>query len=130
MIMGAISSVLLLGNAAMSSSAANVFWMMFKLSGLCFLISYLMVFPAFALLRQKQAGQPRPYRMPGGTGVAWTAAGVCWLFIALACALFFKPSPDIDPAQARRETWLLAGETVATLVVGVLLLPKRVAAAR
>ena len=124
-IMGTISSLLLLGNAAMSSSAANVFWMMFKLSGLCFLISYLMAFPAFALLRQKQPGQPRPYRMPGGIGVAWTAAIVCWLFIALACVLFFKPSPDIDPAQARRETWLLAGETLATLAVGLLLMPKR-----
>jgi amino acid transporter len=124
-IMGIVSSVLLLGNAAMSSSAANVFWMMFKLSGLCFLISYLMVFPAFALLRQKRAGQPRPYRMPGGLGVAWTAAIVCWLFIALACALFFKPSPDIDPAQARREMWLLAAETLVTLAVGLFLMPKR-----
>ena len=129
-IMGVISSLLLLGNAAMSSSAANVFWMMFKLSGLCFLISYLMVFPAFALLRQTRAGQSRPYRMPGGLGVAWTAAIVCWLFIALACALFFKPAPDIDPAQARRETWLLAGETLATLVVGLLLMPKRRSAAK
>jgi amino acid transporter len=124
-IMGVISSLLLLGNAAMSSSASNVFWMMFKLSGLCFLVSYLMVFPAFALLRRKRAEQPRPYRMPGGPGVAWTAAVVCWLFIAMACALFFKPSPDIPPAQARQETLLLAGETLVTLVVGLLLLPKR-----
>jgi amino acid transporter len=124
-VMGVISSLLLLGNAALSSNAANVFWMVFKLSGLCFLISYLMVFPAFALLRKKQAGHPRPYRMPGGLGVAWTAAIVCWIFIALASALFFKPSPDIDPAQARRETLLLAGETLATLVIGLLLMPKR-----
>jgi amino acid transporter len=124
-IMGVISSVLLLGNAALASSATNVFWMMFKLSGLCFLVSYLMVFPAFALLRRKRAEQPRPYRMPGGPGVAWTAAVVCWLFIAMACALFFKPSPDIPPAQARQETLLLAGETLVTLVVGLLLLPKR-----
>jgi len=125
-VMGVISSLLLLGNAVLASNAANVFWMLFKLSGLCFLISYLMVFPAFALLRQKRAGQARPYRMPGGLGVAWTAAVVCWLFIALACALFFKPSPDIDPAQARQETLLLAGETLVTLVVGLLLMPKRV----
>ena len=44
------------------------FWMMFKLSGLCFLVSYLLVFPAFVLLRRKRPDQPRPYRMPGGPG--------------------------------------------------------------
>jgi glutamate:GABA antiporter len=123
-IMGAISSVLLAGNAWLASSASNVFWMLFKLSGLCFLISYLMVFPAFALLRQSRASQPRPYRLPGGLSAARTAAAVCWLVIAAACVLFFKPSADADPAQARRETWLLGGETLATLAVGLLLMPK------
>lgn len=33
-IMGALSTLLLLGNAALASSAANVFWMIFKLSSL------------------------------------------------------------------------------------------------
>ena len=73
-----------------------------------------------------EAGRPAA-ALPdaGGLGVAWTAAIVCWLFIALACALFFKPSPDIDPAQARREMWLLAAETLVTLAVGLFLMPKR-----
>jgi len=123
-IMGVISSLLLVGNAALASNASNVFWMVFKLSGLCFLISYLMVFPAFAILRRKRPDQPRPYRMPGGIGVARAAAAVCWLFIAFACVLFFKPSGEVDPAQARRETWLLAGETIATLLVGLWLMPR------
>jgi amino acid transporter len=108
----------------MASDASNAFWMIFKLSGLCFLLSYLLVFPAFALLRLRQPRQPRPYRMPGGLGVAWAAAALCWLFIAFACLLFFVPSAA-DAAQAARETWLLAGETLATLVVGLLLLPRR-----
>jgi amino acid transporter len=124
-VMGLVSTALLLGNAALASDASNAFWMIFKLSGLCFLLSYLLVFPAFALLRRRQPDQPRPYRMPGGSGVAWAAAGLCWLFIAVACLLFFVPSPGVDPAQAARETWLLGGETLATLVVGLLLLPRR-----
>jgi amino acid transporter len=123
-IMGVISSLLLVGNAALASNAANVFWMVFKLSGLCFLVSYLMVFPAFAILRRTRAAQPRPYRMPGGVGAAWIAVSVCWIFIALACVLFFKPSAGADPAQATRETWLLAGETLATLAVGLWLMPR------
>lgn len=120
--MGLISTALLVGNALLSSSASNVFWMTFRLSGICFLISYLMVFPSFVILRQKRPDQPRPYRMPGGAGVAGAAAGVCWVFIAAACLLFFKPASSAqDPVL---ETWLLAGETGATLLAGLLLIPR------
>jgi amino acid transporter len=122
-IMGVISTVLLLGNAALARSASNVFWMIFKLSGLCFLISYLMVFPSFVILRRKRPDHPRPYRMPGGDSVAWVAAAVCWVFIAGSCLLFFKQAPGAQ--DAARETWLLGGETFATLVVGMLLIPRQ-----
>jgi glutamate:GABA antiporter len=122
-IMGVISTVLLLGNAVLARSASNVFWMIFKLSGLCFLISYLMVFPSFVILRRKRPDRPRPYRMPGGDSVAWAAAAVCWVFIAGSCLLFFKQAPGAQ--DAARETWLLGGETFATLVAGMLLIPKQ-----
>jgi amino acid transporter len=124
-IMGAVASLLLVGNAALSARADNVFWMIFKLSGVCFLISYLMVFPAFLILRRRRPGQPRPYRMPGGPLAAWMAASFCWVFIAGACLLFFKPASTAeDPARAVRESWLLVGETLATLAVGLLLMAK------
>ena len=122
-IMGLIATALLLGNAALSESATNVFWMIFKLSGLCFLISYLMVFPSFLILRLRRPDQPRPYRMPGGPAAAWAAAGFCWLFVAGSCLLFFKQSPSSQ--NPRQEMWLLAGETLLTLVVGLLLIPRR-----
>ena len=121
--MGVISTALLLGNAALSQTADNVFWMMFKLSGVCFLISYLMVFPAFLILRLRRPDEPRPYRMPGGTPVAALAAGVCWLFIAGACVLFFKPAPTAE--NPLREAIVLGGETLVTLVAGLLLMPRR-----
>ena len=125
-VMGAIATVLLIGNAALSHRPDNVFWMIFKLSGVCFLVSYLMVFPAFVILRRRRADQPRPYRMPGGALVAWPAAAFCWVFIAGATLLFFKPAPTAEnPAGAVRESWLLVGETLATLAVGLLLMPKR-----
>jgi amino acid transporter len=103
--------------------------MIFKLSGVCFLVSYLMVFPAFVILRRRRPDQPRPYRMPGGALVAWPAATFCWVFIAGATLLFFKPAPTAEnPAGAVRESWLLVGETIATLAVGLLLMPKRLRA--
>jgi amino acid transporter len=125
-VMGAIATVLLVGNAALSHRPDNVFWMIFKLSGVCFLVSYLMVFPAFVILRRHRAEQPRPYRMPGGPLVAWASAAFCWVFIAGATLLFFKPAPTAEnPAGAVRESWLLVGETIATLAVGLLLMPSR-----
>jgi amino acid transporter len=128
-VMGAIATALLVGNAALSSRPDNVFWMIFKLSGVCFLVSYLMVFPAFVILRRRRPDQPRPYRMPGGAPAAWAGAAFCWVFIAGATLLFFKPAPTAEnPAGAVRESWLLVGETIATLAVGLLLLPKRVRA--
>jgi amino acid transporter len=128
-VMGVVATFLLVGNAALSSRADNVFWMIFKLSGVCFLVSYLMVFPAFVILRRRRPEQPRPYRMPGGLLVAWPAATFCWLFIAGACLLFFKPAPTAEnPAGAVRESWLLAGETLATLAVGLLLMPRGIKA--
>jgi amino acid transporter len=117
--MGVIASALLVGNALLGRSSQNVFWMIFKLSSLCFLFSYLFAFPAFVKLRRSRPQQPRPYRMPGGEGVALAASGVCWLFILGACVLFFRPSPDAAPAQALRESLLLGGECLATLGLGL-----------
>jgi hypothetical protein len=62
--------------------------------------------------------------MPGGYGAAVVVAVVCWLFIAFACALFFQPAPDVEHARAVRDSWLLGAETMATLAVGLLLLPR------
>lgn len=124
--MGAIATVLLVGNALLAARADNVFWMIFRLSGVCFLVSYLMLFPAFVILRRRAPERPRPYRVPGGPAVAWTAAVVCWLFVAVACVLFFKPAPG----TGWRESAVLGVEALATLVVGLFLLPSRERAAQ
>jgi len=121
-IMGVISTVLLIGNAALSDSAANVFWMIFKLSSLCFLISYLMVFPSFLILRYKRPTHPRPYRLPLGMVGAWGATILTTAFIAGACLLFFKPAPGAQNASF--ESWLLGAETLVTLVVGLAVMPR------
>jgi len=121
-IMGAVATVLLLGNAALAGRSDNVFWMMFRLSGVCFLVSYLLVFPAFLLLREKRPDQPRSYRMPGGRIGAWGASIVCWIFMAVSTLLFFWPSPDSQSPVF--ETGLLVGETLLTLAVGLWLMPR------
>jgi amino acid transporter len=96
--------------------------MIFKLSGLCFMISYLLVFPSFVLLRYRQPDHPRPYRLPFGMPGAWAASIVCTVFIAGACALFFKPEPGAQNGVF--QSWLLGAETLITLGVGLWVMPK------
>ena len=121
---GLVATALLVGNAALGS-ADNVFWMVFKLSGVCLLVSYLLLFPAFLVLRHRKPHHPRPYVMPGGPVVAWLAAGFCWLFVAASCLLFFRPAPTAaDAASAVRESWILLAETLATAVIGLILMPR------
>jgi amino acid transporter len=125
-IMGLVSTGLLVGNALFAASATNVFWMIFKLSGLCFMISYLLVFPSFVLLRYRQPDHPRPYRLPFGMPGAWVASIVCTVFIAGACALFFKPEPEAQNGVF--QSWLLGAETLITLGVGLWVMPKAIRA--
>jgi amino acid transporter len=124
-VMGVVATALLAGNAMLSDRTDNVFWMMFRLSGICFLVSYLMLFPAFLVLRYRQPDTHRPYRMPGGPVAAWGAAVTCWIFVAVACVLFFKPSGA--PGSGIGESILLGVELLATLAVGLWLMPRRAA---
>lgn len=122
-VMGIVSTALLVGGALLSSSESNIFWMTFRLTALCLLLCYLLVFPAFLVLRKRQPDQPRPYRLPGGPMAAAAASWVCTLYILGACILFFVPSPTSQAPL--KEGLILGGETLATLIVGYLLIPRR-----
>ena len=125
-VMGLVATVLLAGNALLSDRADNVFWMLFRLSGVCFLLSYLLLFPAFVILRREKPDAPRPYRMPGGEGVAWIAAAVCWTFVAVATVLFFKPSATSTAADGGvGESLVLGAELAVTLAVGLWFMPRQ-----
>jgi len=120
--MGFVSTVLLVGGALLSSSQSNIFWMTFRMTALCLLLCYLLVFPAFLVLRKRRPEQPRPYRLPGGPAAAAIASWVCTLYIFGACVLFFVPSPTSQAPL--KEGLILGAETVATIVIGWLLIPK------
>jgi amino acid transporter len=123
--MGAIATALLAGNALLSDRPDNVFWMTFRLSGVCFLLTYLLLFPAFVVLRRRRPDTPRPYRVPGGPAAAWTAAALCWTFVAAATVLFFKPpATSTAPDGGVGESVLLGVQLLATLAVGAWLMPR------
>jgi len=120
--MGFVSTALLVGGALLSNSQSNIFWMTFRVTALCLLLSYLLVFPAFLVLRKRRPEQPRPYRLPGGPGAAAVAAWVCTLYIFGACVLFFVPSPTSQ--EPLKESLILGAITLVTVVIGILLVPR------
>ncbi|MFY9552577.1 MAG: APC family permease [Thermoanaerobaculia bacterium] len=121
--MGFVSTGLLVGGTLLSSSQSNIFWMTFRLTALCLLLCYLLVFPAFLVLRKRRPDQPRPYRLPGGPAAAAVASWVCTLYIFGACVLFFAPSPTSQ--EPLKEALILGAETAVTIALGVLLIPRR-----
>ena len=121
--MGFVATGLLVGGALLSSSQSNIFWMTFRLTALCLLLCYLVVFPAFLVLRRRRPDQPRPYRLPGGPAAASLASWACTLYIFGACVLFFAPSPTSQAPL--KEALILGALTIATIVIGLLLIPRR-----
>ena len=115
--------LLLVGGALFSSSQSNIFWMAFRLSALFLLLCYLLGFPAFLVFRKRHPDHPRPYRLPGGHGTATVAAWACTLYIFGACVIFFAPSPTSEAPL--KEALVLGAETLVTVVVGWLLIPRR-----
>ena len=64
-----------------------------------FLLPYLLMFPAVAVLRRKDPDRERPFRIPGGNGVVIGLATLTTLVIAAATLLFIWPEVPNAPGR-------------------------------
>ncbi len=115
LITGIVSTAVMIAYGLIAGTAEDLFWTLFAFSSIIFLLPYLIMFPAFVVLRRKDAATPRPYRFPGGDTVAMIAAGVCMVFILQAIVFFiWVPGEPVD--------WLTTGSLIGgialTLVIG------------
>lgn len=116
-ICGVISSIVLVLYGLLAASAEDLFWTTFAFSSVVFLLPYFLLFLSFLKLRVADAQLPRPYRVPGGYGVAVVLSLICMAFIAQAIIFFiFKPG-DFKLGYALA----VAGGVVVTVVVGEIL---------
>ncbi len=116
---GIISTFVIVIYGFMAGSNEDLFWTLFAFSSMVFLLPYLALFPAFLKLRKIDPDRERPYRVPGGDGLAWVMVVLCMLFIIQAIVFFiWVPGEPIDWAYAAP---VLVG-VVITLVVGEILL--------
>jgi amino acid transporter len=110
-LMGIVSTLVLLMYGFMSGSNEDLFWSLFAFSAVIFLLPYEGMLLAFVRARMHDADHPRPYRVPGGLGAARAAAWICVAVLAL-CIVLFMYTPGSGPE------WAVVGGVVITLIIG------------
>ncbi|MEA4894980.1 MAG: APC family permease [Oscillospiraceae bacterium] len=115
-IMGLISTALLVLNFALSGDANDVFWTILAFSFVIFLLPYLFMFPAAVKLRKSDPETVRSYKVPGGMGGLTFCAVLCEICVAAAIVFLFKDS------GGGLGLWTLIIGTIITTLFGFLLL--------
>lgn len=110
-VMGAISTVLIILNYALSGNANDVFWTIFSFASIVFMLNYLFMFPAAVKLKYTDS-TPRSYEVPGGKAGMWICAILCFVFVALACYFLV----DWDPTGYA--FWMQLIGVLLTVLVG------------
>jgi amino acid transporter len=116
---GIVATLVLIVYGFLASNAEDLFWTLFAFSSMLFFMPYAILFPAFVTMRLKDKDQKRPYKVPGGNGLAFTFAVICEIII-LAGIIFFIWVPG-EPVDWTYALPILTG-IVVTLVLGEILL--------
>lgn len=85
-IMGVLSTILIVLNFSLSGDANEIFWTIFSFSSVIFLLPYLFMFPAAVKLRKSDPKTPRIYKAPALT----FCAVICELCVAASIFFLFK----------------------------------------
>lgn len=114
LLMGAVSSALLVLYALVAGSNEDLFWSLFAFSGVIFFLPYIAMVFAFLHLRRRDPDHPRPFRVPGGPLVAWLCAVIAIITLSIAAVLFMvTPGEGPEwPVIAGVITMLTLGEIV------------------
>lgn len=110
--MGVVSSVVLLLYGFLVDSDQNLFWSLFSFSGVIFLIPYVAMVLAFFHFRLKAPHHKRPFKIVGGTVVAFFLTLCCVIILIAAITLFlYSPGEGVQwPVLIGVAIILLLGE--------------------
>ena len=110
-LMGLVSTVVLVLYGFLSGSNEDLFWALFAFSAVIFLLPYQGMLLTFMKMRVIDADHPRPYAVPGGLGVARLCAWLCMTILGLSIVLFmYTPESGVD--------WAVLGGVLVTLAIG------------
>ena len=113
-LMGFVSTVILSAYGLLATTNADLFWSLFAFSAVIFLLPYIGLVLAFREMRRRDPGRERPFRVPGGDGVANVLSLSCAAILALAIVfLVYTPDAGLQwPVLIGAVTVLLIGEAV------------------
>jgi len=117
LLMGATGTAMLLLYSLVAGSNEDLFWSLFAFSGVIFFLPYIAMVIAFLALRRRDPDHPRPFRVPGGAGVALLCGVLCIVTLTTS-ALLFMWTPGGGPRWpviAGVVTMLLFGEAMIRL---------------
>jgi len=110
-LMGIVSTVVLVLYGLMAGSNEDLFWSLFAFSAVIFLLPYHGMLLAFVKMRLIDPDHARPYRVPGGLGTARALAWTCLAVLALSLVLFmYTPGEGVQ--------WAVVAGVVVTLLLG------------
>jgi len=110
-LMGLVSTFVLIMYGFMSGSNEDLFWSLFAFSAVIFLLPYEGMLMTFVKMRITDPDHPRPYRVPGGLGAARAAAWICFAVLALSIVLFmYTPGEGME--------WPVLAGVIITLAIG------------
>jgi len=113
-LMGLVSTVVLILYGMLAGSNEDLFWSLFAFSAVIFLLPYQGMLLAFIRMRIRDPDHHRPYAVPGGIGAARLFAWLCIAVLGLSIVLFmYTPGAGLEwPVLIGVVTTLLIGEVV------------------
>ena len=114
-LMGIVSTVILILYGFLFNSNEDLFWSLFAFSGVIFLLPYIGMVLSFVKMRMIDKDHDRPFRVLGGISVAILLAVVCTLILLISIFLFiYTPGEGIS--------WPVLLGSVVTVIVGELMI--------
>ena len=109
--LGVCMTLVLIGFGAMAGSNEELFWKLFAASAVIYMLPYIGACLAFYRARTKYPDRPRPFKAPGGNGVALLMTVVCSSILGISIVLFmYVPGEGID--------WLIVIVSIASIAIG------------
>lgn len=113
-LMGIISTVLILVGLGLGESGDEAFWTILAFSMVIFIFPYIYLTPAVLKLRKLDGDESREFLIPGGKLGLKISAGLNFIFIALSLVLLLVINPGYDLYYP-----VVIGGTIITTAVGL-----------
>jgi amino acid transporter len=110
-ILGAAMTLILVIYGLLAGSNEELFWKLFAASAVIYMLPYIGACLAFYRARRIDADRPRPFKAPGGDGVALAMTCICSALLGLSIFLFmYVPGEGWD--------WPVVIGSVASILLG------------